>query len=138
MTRTKDQLFKSRERINAAIEALRVELQEIENELRGQDRGVPLNDVFFWEKVVPLLAKFSGGLSSADISRRLEVAGHDVNTVSLRTFLSRNKSRGRLVNVGNSNPAKWQISSATAELAGRLGVRIAKQPENKNNENKLN
>ncbi|MET3897792.1 hypothetical protein ABIB57_001738 [Devosia sp. UYZn731] len=126
--RSKTQLLKSQDRLKAAVEALRDELRQIEDELRQYDRSVPLNDEFFWDNLVPLLAKTSGGLTSAEIQRQLETAGHEINTISLRTFLSRNKARGRLLTFDAPSPARWQISLHTSHLIGGLGVRTVEQP----------
>lgn len=128
MTRSKPQLLKSRDRLKAIIEGLREELREIDEELQGYERGVPLNEVFFLENIVPILIKASGGLTSADIKSKLEGAGHTINAISLRTFLSRTKSRGRLVTLGVSTPIKWQVSPGFANVLAGLGLRVAEQP----------
>lgn len=128
MARSKPQLVKSRDRLRAIIEGLREELREIDEELQGYERGVPLNDVFFLENIIPMLAKANGGLTSADIKMKLEGAGYAINAVSLRTFLSRNKSRGRLVTLDTSIPTKWQVSPSFATVLAGLGIRIVEQP----------
>lgn len=120
MARSKSDLLKSKAKLTMAIEALRDEVRLIDLELAGYRKGVPLNEKFFIDRIVPALREEKQGLSSAGLQSRLERDGIVTNTVSLRTFLSRYKAKGRLTILPQYNPPHWQVVDEPVATKKRL------------------
>ncbi|WP_421761911.1 hypothetical protein [Devosia sp.] len=117
-----------RERLEVALRALQEELALVNTELAKRPEQPALNDVFFFERIVPHLVRVSGGLTSSAIMAALVRNGHEITEGSLRTFLSRLKARGDLTTFGVSRPFKWQVGPKYAEKISKLGVVVAEQP----------
>ncbi len=107
MARTSKQLLESKRGIEAAIRILQSELRQIEIEQTELGKDVRLDDDFLSEIIVPLLATKPKGMTASEIKRALKVFGHTVNPNSFRTFLTRNKDRGRLELNSNTSPGRW-------------------------------
>lgn len=115
MSRSKAKLLESRSRLVGAIDALRAEIAEIDNELAGYRKGAPLTDALFWSMVVPILTREEDGLTSAEVQNKLNAHGIATNSVALRTFLSRNKAKGRLVIFNHHTPPKWKVAASPSQ-----------------------
>ena len=112
MARAKPEFLKSRARLAAAAEAIREEIKLIDLELAGYRKGIPLNEKYFERRIVPILKSHIEGISSAELQKELESDGDTVNTVNLRTFLSRYGAKGRLIKIERYSPPKWRIATA--------------------------
>lgn len=109
MVRSKSELLKSRERLASVAEALREEIRLLDKELAGYRKGTPLSEKFFQQRIVPILLENEDGISSSTLQAKLELAGYTINTVSLRTFLSRYRAKGRLIMLTQFSPPNWQV-----------------------------
>ena len=111
MERSEEDLIRSRISLKVAIEALQRELQYVERALKQKNSEASLTENFFWTVLVPLLDSSTDGMTSAQIKNALVTFGHVVNTNALSTFLSRNKSKNRLILSDTTTPPKWKLSN---------------------------
>lgn len=112
-------------RLQAALAKLQEEIRSLEIELASFTNTVPLDDGFFWGELVPLLSK-RGPQVGSDILEYFRGIGYDFTDGSFRTFLSRQKARGRLVTPARTGvKSKWYVSDETMVAAKRLGHRFS-------------
>ena len=124
MPRTRYELEVTKDRLSRAIKLMQEELNSVVVELAALDGPTKLDQIFFWERLVPILLQANGGLLSAEIHDRLTGMGFTVSPNSLRVFLSRCKDRGSLeLSSGGQRASRWRVSTATIEQAVKLGLR---------------
>jgi hypothetical protein len=118
-------LRRRRERLSALAAILKVELFEIEKELKelGRRAGPTFTQDFFWREVAPLLAGERYGLTGSEIRRRLAEKGIRAGDGRFRTFLTRQKEGGNLeMDERSKGYSRWRLSSdAEKKLANQIG-----------------
>lgn len=111
MSRTRQEIVASRNRIQQAIKNLTLELRYLDIEEQALTSSVRLDDKFFRSHVVGLLAGLERGIGSAELRQKVAAKGFDVSEGSFRTFLSRQKDKGTLVlTETRGGISKWSLA----------------------------
>lgn len=108
----KTDLMNLRHRLYALVESLRVQIEEIDAELRELSAEKPLRmDATFFDEIIrPLLAQETDGLFSADIRAKLKKHGIPAESSQLELFLTRYRDKGLLELVKqNHGPGRWKL-----------------------------
>lgn len=121
MVRDHREIERSKRRIEVAIANLQEELAALNHELAMVANTAQLNESFFWEHVATNLFELDVGVTSSELARILEARGHNIKEENFRTFLSRQKAKGRLqLNKGEFSTVLWGLSPSARNLVGKL------------------
>lgn len=122
MIRDRREIERSKRRIEVAIANLQEELATLNHELSMVVDTTQLDESFFWEHVATSLFDLGMGVTSAELSRILEARGHNIKEENFRSFLSRQKAKGRLqFEKGEFGTLLWSLSPSARRMIAKLG-----------------